>query len=205
MKRWSLLPLGLGLLACGGSLPLSAPPQADAPFQDRVLAYRGLRPLSLHETHVTYVSGSIPVGATRRTDYLQLANGRRVYDPADLLPAVEANSPTGVAIRENQSLRENGRLFGGIGLGCVALGTGVMFYPVADQLANPNESFKTTPLLIGGGLLLAGTILVLIATGHYADANDAKATAFETFDGSLQQRLNVCVDNNRLVPCNQPR
>ena len=84
MRRALLMGVGvLALSGCAEHLELRAPP-ASAPAQERVAAYNELKGLSYHETTVTTI-GTIGSGTTHSTDYMQLANGGRVYYPEDLL------------------------------------------------------------------------------------------------------------------------
>jgi hypothetical protein len=47
----------------------------------------------------------MPVGTSKQVDYLQLADGRRVYYPEDLLPVVSEESPAAVAADSSSSAR----------------------------------------------------------------------------------------------------
>jgi hypothetical protein len=95
----ALLLVGVGCLAltgCAEHIELQAPP-ATAPVQTRVTAYNALRGLSYHQTTVT-TSGTMGASSTSHyTDYLQLANGGRVYYPVDVLPVVADDSPSAKA------------------------------------------------------------------------------------------------------------
>src|SRR6186713_2681105 len=90
------------LCACHAHHELTAPDSA-ASVAARESAYAELRPLSYHETHTTYMRGFVPVGVDKSVDYLQLADGRRVYYPEDLLPVVPEGSAAAEAAKSSES------------------------------------------------------------------------------------------------------
>jgi len=187
--------LGLALLilltgtGCHKHVVLNAPP-ASAPLQERVAAYEKLQPLSMHETHLMHKRGLAVTGFIRRVDYLQLANSERVYYPEDLLPAVGSDSATGQAAKRSKLARTRARAFMGFSIGSFTVGTGAVLVPILTR--NPDEPLNTTPMWIGSGLAIVGTILYFVSNGFAGVANDEASTAFETYDSSLRNNLNLC-------------
>src|SRR5262245_19311480 len=88
-------------------------PSRDASLEERERSYESLRPLSMHETHTTYLRNGVPVGASRSTDYLQLQNGRRVYYAEDIQPVVAETSPAWTAAAQSQSARSTANILFG--------------------------------------------------------------------------------------------
>ncbi|MGC4093363.1 MAG: hypothetical protein QM756_36815 [Polyangiaceae bacterium] len=196
---WVVGLLALSAAGCHEHVGLNAP-AAQAPFDERVDAYKGLRPLSLHETHITYLQGGVPVGASRQTDYLQIANGRRVYYPEDILPVVDSASPSALAAQESESARSTGNTLMAVAGGGYVLGLGVMLYPVL-QTREPGEGINTTPLILGAGIAIASSIVYLVGRSFHSSANDEAATAFETYDDGLRKRLRLCREGNQVNDC----
>ena len=157
----TLLALGGSALGgCQGHVTLSAPPRS-ASLHERVQSYTQLRPLSMHETHITYLSGGVPTGAARRTDYLQLANGQRIYYAEDILPVVDSASPAAVAAKEAESARDTGNTLFGVGIGGIVVGPTVMMLPLITGDTDDGK-VNQTPLLVGAAISLAGVAVWLV-------------------------------------------
>lgn len=182
---------------CHPHVALSAPPR-DAVYEERASSYEELRPLSLHETHITYLRNSVPVGSARKTDYVQLASGKRVYYPEDLLPVLPQASPASEAARRSESARSTGTTMQVGGILLIVGGTGLMISPVLDD---SSDGINTTPLVLGGVVILAGAVLGLVGSSSHQTANDEAATAFELYDRGLRERLDICLQGNQLVDC----
>ena len=54
---------------------------------------------------------------------------------------------------------------------------------------------------VGGGLLLAGAVAMLAALAYSSSDQDARRTAFMTYDEGLRQRLDLCVRDRELDGC----
>ena len=193
--------LGYASSGCGyPHVVLSVPPES-APANERGRAYEQLKPLSMHETHTTYYQGGAMVGASRTTDYLQLADGRRVYHAGDILSVVPPDSPSARAALESQSRASTASTLTTISWILITVGGVIMIAPLLDSDTN----FDTTPFLIGGGVMLAGLPLIFVASSQRAHANDEKATAFETYEPALRKKLNLCATKDRqIVDCAAP-
>jgi len=148
---------GLVLTGCAAHVDLQAPP-ASASVRTRVAAYDQLKGLSYHQTTVT-TFGTMGSSTSHSTDYLQLANGTRVYYAEDLL----------VILPFTQS--------------------------------SPDH-INGTPIAFGLGLAVVGGLGFGLAA-HFVgeDAQDEAATAYETYDRSLLERLNLCVRGDALGDC----
>lgn len=176
-------------LGCHEHVALNAP-SSSAPIEERASAYNRLHPLSMHETHITYLHGGVPVGAARQVDYLQLADGKRVYYPEDLIPVVEPNGPTAQAAERSESARKTSYTLKGIGAGTIVLGGVIMISPLL-QSRDPGESMSMTPIWTGAAVMLAGGLLSLIGGVYSGKAHDEASTAFETYDSSLKANLGL--------------
>lgn len=198
---WVWIALGaLGSAGCHEHVQLRAP-TADASQEEREDSYESLRPVSMHETHVTYLQGGVPVGAERQTDYLQLQNGTRVYYPEDLKPVVSENSPAWLAAGESQSARSTANTLLGTGIAAyVGGGTLMLVPPLTFDASDPNASMNMTPLYIGAGVMLAGVVCHLVSRSFRSTANDEAATAFETYDAGLRERLDLKAAKARRRP-----
>jgi hypothetical protein len=204
MVDWRQRVIGLGIsglisFGCGGPhVQLSAPP-ANSPAEQRAAAYEQLRPLSMHETHTTYVRGGAVVGATRSTDYLQLNDGRRVYHAEDVLPVVPPSSPAATAAEESDSNASTATALTITAYGMVGAGLAISTVPLLTK--EPGEDLNLTPLYIGLGVVVLAMVPAILAGSFRRTANDEKATAFETYDAGLRRQLNLCERNQVVVPC----
>jgi hypothetical protein len=177
---------------------LTAPP-ASAPVQTRVDAYNQLKGLSYHETTVT-TYGTFGGGSTSHsTDYMQLANGTRVYYPEDVLPVVAEDSPPAKAAEASQSKRETAHYLTLGAVAAVAAGIVLAVLPIATA---KDGNVEGTPILIGLGVGLFGGAGLGIAA-HFVgnSAQDEAATTYETYDTGLLQKLNLCAKDNGLADC----
>jgi hypothetical protein len=170
-----------------------------APEPARVEAYAKLRPLSYHQTKTTMTSDWMGVMTQRKVDYLQLAGGERVYYPEDILAVVPSESPAGRAASDSRSSRKlgNGLQLGG----AAAITAGVVLAVLSFATVDSSGELNTTPLYLGLGLSLGG--VGLLSGAHFVNnsAADEAATAFETYDASLQQQLSVCVEEQQVHGC----
>lgn len=193
--------LGMTSSACGYPHVMLNAPAESAPIEERGRAYEQLKPLSMHETHTTYYQGGAMVGASRTTDYLQLADGRRVYHAEDILNVVPADSPSARAARESDSRASTASTYTTISWILITVGGVIMIAPLLDSDTN----FDTTPFLIGGGVMLAGLPFIFMASSQRAQANDEKATAFETYEPALRKKMNLCATKDRqIIDCAAP-
>lgn len=191
------------ILACQPAHVELHAPKANAPGRERVEAYERMHARSSKETHVTYLGkGGAPVGAARLVDYLQLADGQRVYHPEDLMPVLSPQSPAFSAADRSRKHMSTARTINGIGWGAFGIGTTVMLVGIATtDYSGDSTSSVMTPIIIGGGIMLAGVVTTLISGGFARKAMDEKATAFEMYNEGLAMRLHVCSDDKILVPC----
>src|SRR4051812_29817895 len=136
-------------------LTLSAPPAA-ASLSERSDAYAALRPAS---TRVT-TEASTWLGATivtsRRTDYMELGDGRRVYHPEDLLSVIPRDSDTALSISEVRR-SERRETWLGAAAGICALAGGAL---VAVSLAKQDPP---VPLWAGLTIGIGGTLVFGLA------------------------------------------
>jgi hypothetical protein len=180
----------VALNGCQSHVTLSAPPPT-APQSVRLAAFEKLRSLSYHTTEMTvYESGVVPIANVRKTDYMQLVNGTRVYFPEDVLPLVAADSPTAVAAQASVSKRNTAVYLGLAAAASLVAGLAM----VVSSMGPTNELGETnrTPLFLGLGICLGGGLGFGFASQAVSgSAADEAATAFETYNGNLAQHLRL--------------
>jgi hypothetical protein len=187
----------LGTVACASHVDLRAP-AASAPLDTRLAAYDELKGLSYHETTVT-TYGTIGSSTSHSTDYMQLANGTRVYYPEDLLPVVPDDSPSAKAATASESKRETAHMLTWGTVASAVAGAALIVLPFTTASEGHVDG---TPILIGLGIAVFGGIGFGIASHFVAEsAQDEAATAYETYDRGLQQKLNLCARGDGLAEC----
>lgn len=196
--------IATAMLACHPHVELRAP-DAAASGPERISSYERLHARSTHETHITYANeyGAV-VGAARVVDYLQLADGQRVYHPEDLMPVLPPDSSAYAAADRSRAKMKTARTLNGIGWGAVGVGGAVMLVGAATvDIDGTNTGALLAPLIIGGGIALVGTAITIVSGGFARKAMDEKATAFELYNDGLATRLDVCANDKVLVPCSE--
>jgi hypothetical protein len=193
--------LSLILVGCEPHQQLNAPP-ATASEAERLAAYGKLQPLSMHSTDITYLRGGVAVGHEREVDYLQIADGRRVYHAEDILPVVAEDSPAATAAKRSSSKRQLGDALYWGGVAALTAGAVLFLTPLflEDDEQTGEPSFNP-PLALSGGLMLGGGALIIIAKLPSRSGHDEAQTAFETYEPALRKKLNLCVIEGVLVAC----
>ncbi len=203
-----MLSLTTGGCASPRHVKLEAPSDS-ASDQERVKAFDKMRAVSQRETHITYTNqyGGV-VGASRSVDYLQLNNGERVYYAEDLVPVLHEESAARKAAQRSKDEYDAGKPYSTTGAVMMYTGLGVLAVsPLLILGATDSETgdLDLTPMWIGLGvgtvLSLAGLGVGLVGSSHMAEAARERETAFELYNEGLAQRLDVCVDDDVLVPC----
>ena len=177
--------------------PLDPAPAAHAAREVReayAAANRAVGPLTVSDVRLTGLG--LPVSST--TTFLQLEDGRRIDDPAQILPAVDDTSVAAAAAKKSIAATERANLYAGIGgtINGIALGgsvAGLALLVGAQQDAAPSGlvlgAFVTT--LASLGALLVGTAILVPAEEAAHEARMESATAFATYNTSLRQRLDL--------------
>jgi|GEM_PF-3853576 len=193
------LVLAVTASACGGPPRASLQrPDARAVFSERAKAYERLRPAGRHD--VVALNNGVPVGGG--TNFLILGDGQRVYLAEDLEPVVEPDSATGRYVREAASHRSRAGVAAWIWAGSL-VASAVLF--AAGIEGGTDDQGRPAPS--GSMLTAAGgaTIVSLVASGftwhHLARAHDARAAAFLTYEQSLRESLDICVDGTQIFDC----
>jgi hypothetical protein len=185
--------------ACGPAHVQLATPPPSANVVERAATYEQLRPLGTStQTDVIMTPNMLLV---TQSEFLQLADGTRVYHPDDLEPVVADDSATGRAIRDYRDAKASSRRWRHGTL--IAMAAGVAVATVGGiVLSSDEESGVGGALFISGGLVTIFSPLGLLGTIiPEREARDARRTAFFTYDGSLRQAMNLCVDGMRVVDC----
>lgn len=148
-------------------------------------------------------------GATERTWFLKdctsdcivdhmltLGNGTKIYAPEDLIPAVAPDSVTARHARAASDLRDRADMWTWIGVGLAALTLATVTGSGHTNLGE--DSTSKVILAIGGAAAIGPAIYGRILNHQSLEETDA---AFNTYTKDLADRLEICVDNMRLVAC----
>lgn len=166
-------------------------PESDAPIHERRMAYKQLQPVSVAETHITTYKMGAPVSAIRRTDYLQLGGGERVYEPEDLWPVIAQTSAAASSVKSYEDKDSTAHTLTWVAAGLLAVGIGMTGYSAFHHVA-PGEPRDNTLLIVGSSTAAAGILGLIWGNSVARDANDEKATAFQLYDDGLKSKLNLC-------------
>jgi hypothetical protein len=195
--------LCLVLAACAGAprapvepVQLVLPP-ADAPFEERLAAYKRLAPKDIGVIVVTSSNGG-----SSETAYLTLQDGRVIYNPAVLLAVVAEDSPTARLTARHEEQMSQRRKLRRSGL-AMLLGSALL---VGAAGATESEALFQAEAL-GVALLVPGaavTFSTSLLLGKH-QARTAKKALF-TYDFSLRQALDICYDDLKEVvyDCKEP-
>ncbi len=182
-----VLLMSLTITGCGNPHIALDVPHATVPMTERWEAYTQLRPL--RKTHVQRefpdrrLDGTPITGVISGT-VLNLGDGRILFHPEDLAPAVLPGSLTHQALQQIEELDAERDLIHIIAWSGVGLGGGLMFYAAAEQ----DPAILFTGLGIAGlSYLVGGALTAPIARKH----SIAKERAFEAYDGDLKARLDL--------------
>ncbi len=153
-------------------------------------------------------------GGSGPRDYIQLADGTKVWNTEDLLAVVRPDTDTGRAVREVEHARSKERtgvlaILGGAVLGGGMIAGGIVLLSRKEASADPsipsNSSANFGGLLLSTGGLIAvlGGLLygmhAISKAGLQIDA--ANKAAFERYDESLAASMRICVRGIELVDC----
>ena len=200
LRRFTAIAFLLSSGGCAARHVQLQAPESDAPISERQAAYDNLQPISIAETHITTYRGWTPISATRRTDYLQLKGGERIYEPEDIWPVIAQTSAAANAVKNYEDKSSTVRTINWISAGLLTVGLGLTGYSVFHQ---GNLSRNTTPLYLGLGFLTGGAFGLIWSNREASAANDEKSTAFETYADGLRNKLNLCVSNDHVTDCNR--
>ena len=183
------------LLAVGCTdyhVALHAPPRT-APLPERIASYEQLRDESRRELVYSSEAGQ---EVLRVEGDLNLANGKRIYDPVDILQVVAEDSTAARAAREYRDLDGDVTAVNYVLIGGMAVG-------ISGLAAIPFVSEKQMKVVLIGGLGTAVASLgVYIATGGMRKRyHDAGMRAFSDYRDGLQRRLGVCEVDKTLIDC----
>ncbi len=176
-------------------------PESDAPIMERRMAYEHLQPVSVAETHITTYKMGTQVSAIRRTDYLQLKGGQRVYEPEDIWPVIAQTSAAAESVKSYEDKSSTVRTLNWVSAGLLGAGIGMMAYPIFHRPA-PGEKRDNTLVYVGLSTATIGALTLLWANSEAQSANDDKATAFSVYDDGLRSKLNLCESDVGVSDCN---
>lgn len=179
---------------CGlNRVTLPAVPEKTAPLPERVRAYKELQPqravIGSYSNEGVHVSSTI--------DSILLANGVRVEDPRDLLPAMEPEGAASNFARGYEEKWSRGRTLSVVGIGMGGLGIAAAFVPLANADAfrsADGRSSATTVSMIGLGVLALSAIPFYFSRRAFEHAERDRISAFQTYPESLRKRLAIDED-----------
>lgn len=178
--------------AAGRNVTIPAPPAATAPLQERVAYYEAWSPVAAEKVTTNYTYGGQAAGSVVELGSVELANGARVSSPRDLLPAVKPDSPTADAVRAHESARlwQLGSLMvipAGVACGAlIACGS-----PFTLVLGGRSDAV-VGGMMLGAGIGMGSLLVPLVPAGISGFAAEReRERAFETYDGSLRDRLAI--------------
>jgi len=178
---------------CVPHVQIRVPPK-NTPLKKRIQAYESYRATTLATTTVVEVSSR--GNSIKMRQQLDLNNGKIVYDPSDLLPAVEKDSTTAFAARRFQSNMRKRNILTYTGFGVIMAGLGVALFTPSIRLDDPSEN-KPPELLqlglwIGSGVIVAGIVTGFVGYRVYgARAYAAQREAFFHYNQDLMKRLGL--------------
>lgn len=187
MRGWVVVVLAFELAFIGCSKPhvtLVLPPTLTP--EQRVQTYYELRAL-VEKTTSTRRCGPRGGCTTEVDKTLHLANGTVVHHVADLLPLVLPDSESAHAVHAARRARTRVKMWTAA-VFTVALGT-LLLWTYTDD---------TRVFLAGAGAM---AITGLFLRHDYNEATDHTGRANMSFNDGLAERLYLCVDAMRLVPC----
>ncbi|MGN6107216.1 MAG: hypothetical protein ACTHU0_19060 [Kofleriaceae bacterium] len=167
-------------------------PRASA--ETRLRAYQGLRPA---ERSIA-ITRDQHHQVVETESSMTLADGTEVHHADDLLPVLDPGSPAAHAARRSASARRGKWAFEVAGMAAIA---GGFVVALAGADSDTDETFSRTTT-IGLGIVLAGAAMYLTGHWYYARAEEsARRAAFATYDESLRQSLQLCVQGMQVVDC----
>jgi hypothetical protein len=179
-------------IGCIGHTNLPAPPPTLTADQRIVwfnsLSGRTERTTWTVQTRTGYVSN------IEKT--MTLGNGTEIEAAEDVLPVVAPDSATARHARAAQTEREHGDRWREVSLGVIAA---AVIVAAARSSGNPFED--KTDAAIWGTALAFGLFSNLAAADSYKHAAKESGFAFESYTKDLADRLQICVLNMQLVPC----
>ena len=158
-------------------------PTSQAPFAERAKAYQDLRPLHYQTSNRN---------GARMMDFLELANGTRVYYPDDLLVAVPSDSAAAQAVERSEALRKSASWFGLSTLACMVVGGTLI------AVSTLGRERPDTGLLISGAAVgvVGGLTFGITSSTLSGRSVDQASVAYDHYDRALQRKLSVCVDSD---------
>ena len=205
-RRWTtIIVIANSSIGCWSSHVQLITPASSAPAPERLKAYRQLRPrayrlVDIPNLDTTERYGPEPRATGEFLAALDLADGREVTDPIDLLPVVPATSDTGLALRRFEALRSTqGWAFGGLLFGVLA---GLSTFVVAGQGDIP-EDLRRAGLLLGSGLEVGALAMIFVLANNQDEAIAQGTRALASYEDSLRQGLALCAVGGDAVPCEE--
>ncbi|MEO8553979.1 MAG: hypothetical protein ABI678_28590 [Kofleriaceae bacterium] len=149
-------------------------------------------------------------GETERTTFIEncegddcvvshmatLANGTKIYAAEDLLPVIRADSATAEHARAARDARAHGDNWLWVAIGAAA---GALAVAAATGHSDPSADNAAAAIWVigGAGALVGG----FVSREHYHHALAESDVAFRTYTKDLADRLEICVLDMHLVPC----
>jgi len=179
-------------IGCAAHATLSAPP-ATLTAEQRLSWFNAFAARTERTTwNVDRLTGD--VSHVRKS--ITLVNGTEIEAAEDILPLVGSDSATGRHARAAQRNREAGDRWREVSLGVVA---SALIVSAARGGGNPFEDKWDAAIWAGAGAI--GLFMGAAAGDNYAHAAKESNLAFDSYTKDLADRLQICVLNMQLVPC----
>lgn len=168
--------------------------------------------LAAHERLFARADAVSGIRGAMSTEYLILGDGTRVYHPEDLIPAVDAASPTARAAARSAAAAEAARrrqskvdVAWYVATAGMLIGTSLLIAGVASD-DGTTLATTGTGLIIGSGLggVTAGWLLAGDLRERHVEAKEERVSAFATYNSDLVKRLELCEQGDDVVPCPAP-
>jgi len=178
------------LIGCVTHKTLPVPPPT-LTAEQRVAWFEALAGETERTTFIKNCAGNDCVVAHMVT----LGNGTKIYAADDLLPVIRPESTTAHHALAAKNERDRGDSWTWIALGFAAA---TIVAAAASGHTSPSDDTGAAIWAIGG----AGTALTgFVSREYYRRALDESDAAFHTYTKDLADRLEICVLEMRLVPC----
>jgi hypothetical protein len=179
-------------IGCLGHTTLPVPPPT-LTAEQRVLWFNSLAGRT-EQTTWTFQTRTGFVSDIQKT--MTLANGTEIEAPEDVLPVVAPDSATARHARAALEEREHGDRWREVAVGVLV---GALVISTARNTSNPFED--RWDAAIWGSAAAFGLFSSIASGDSYRHAARQAGFAFESYTKDLADRLQICVLNMQLVPC----
>ncbi|MFO0558968.1 MAG: hypothetical protein U0269_13195 [Polyangiales bacterium] len=188
------------LIGCMAHVEVPRAPTG-APLAERTRAYNAYRPLSIqYATTVSYGRGGSATATTQASGLL-LANGTSVFHAEDLVAMAGERSPMAVAATESANANRVADITLWSGLGAAGVATALTTIGIVSAFNAGASSIDWPMIGTGFGLMIGGSISMIVSGGFRAAANRHREAAYVLYDPSLRMNLGLCGAATQIGDC----